>query len=315
MTDRRLPLLELDPELGRLLDEERVAQARRELIVDVRRVDPGPWDDARARDAGPDRVGLLLVDGLLARELELAGNVSCELLGPGDVLPPHTPRDPARAMGAHDCWTVLDGAAFAMLDRRLAPVLMRYPEVNAMLIDRLAQRAHRLAISQAISRLTGVDRRLLALFWHLAERWGKVVPGGVTVTLPVPHRLIAELVGARRPTVSTALGALAERELLTRDGRTWRLSGEPVGVPTGEAARVIRRSRRRRVARDAPPASGHDLRAAPPAGSQLAAIQEQLNVLRTDRGRFRSESGELREHAGSLIDELNRGGDGNRRTP
>ena len=114
-----------------------------------------------------------------------------------------------------------------------------------MLIDRLCERAQRLAVSQAICQLNGVDRRLLALFWQLAERWGKVVADGVSVTLPLPHRLIAELVGARRPTVSTALGQLADRGLLTREGETWLLHGDPVGVPTGEAARVIRGRRRR----------------------------------------------------------------------
>jgi CRP/FNR family cyclic AMP-dependent transcriptional regulator len=312
VTDRPLSLLDLDPELGRLLDDARRPQARHDLIVDVRRVDPGPWDDGRPGDAGPGGVGLLLVDGLIARELALADNVSCELLGPGDLIPPRTLHDPARALGARDRWTVLDGGALAVLDHRLAPVLMRYPEVNAMLIDRLAQRAHRLAVSQAISRLTGVDRRLLALFWHLAERWGKVGPGGVTVTIPVPHRLIAELVGARRPTVSTALGALAERELLTRDGQTWRLAGDPVGVPTAEAARVIR-ARRSRFDRDAPPSAGE--RETPPAGSRLAAIHESLRALRTDHVRFRRESDELRERAGSLIDELNRRRDEKGSTP
>ena len=119
-----------------------------------------------------------------------------------------------------------------------------------MLIDRLCERAQRLAVSQAICQLNGVDRRLLALFWQLAERWGKVVADGVSVTLPLPHRLIAELVGARRPTVSTALGQLADRGLLTRDGETWLLHGDPVGVPTGEAARVIRGRRRRFAGRD-----------------------------------------------------------------
>ena len=103
-----------------------------------------------------------------------------------------------------------------------------------MLIDRLTERAQRLAMTQAISQLNGVDRRLLALFWHLGERWGRVVRDGVAV----PRRrcrtgVIAQLVGARRPTVSTALGTLAERgELVRREDGGWLLTGEPVGVPT-----------------------------------------------------------------------------------
>ena len=135
---------------------------------------------------------------------------------------------------------MLDAGRLAVLDRRFAAQLTRFPEINAIVLDRLSERAQRLAVSQAISQLNGVDRRLLALFWHLAERWGRVVPGGIAVTLPLPHRLIAELVGARRPTVSTSLGLLAEQGLLMREGETWLLPGEPVGLPTGEAARVIR---------------------------------------------------------------------------
>jgi hypothetical protein len=46
--------------------------------------------------------------------------------------------------------------------------------VTAALFDRLSERSMRLATTQAISQLTRVDRRLKALFWHLAERWGRV---------------------------------------------------------------------------------------------------------------------------------------------
>ena len=73
-----------------------------------------------------------------------------------------------------------------------------------------------------------MDRRLKALFWHLAERWGRVSGDGVIVPLALTHRILGQLVGARRPTVSTALTELAEREELTRrpDG-SWLLRGDP----------------------------------------------------------------------------------------
>jgi CRP/FNR family transcriptional regulator, cyclic AMP receptor protein len=249
MTDRHASLLDLDPDLGELMDDARHAAARHALIAVVHPLKPGPWDVERLRDAGPEHVGLLIVEGLLAREVVLSDNVSCELLGAGDLIRPwqfHA----EQLLRAEVRWTVLDGGRVAVVDRRLGSQLAQYPEVNAMLIDRLCERAQRLAVSQAICQLNGVDRRLLALFWQLAERWGKVVADGVSVTLPLPHRLIAELVGARRPTVSTALGQLADRGLLTRDGETWLLHGDPVGVPTGEAARVIRGRRRRFAARE-----------------------------------------------------------------
>jgi Crp-like helix-turn-helix domain len=56
----------------------------------------------------------------------------------------------------------------------------------------------------------------MALFWHLAERWGRVSGNGVLVPLALTHRILGQLVGARRPTVSTALRELANREQLIR---------------------------------------------------------------------------------------------------
>ena len=81
---------------------------------------------------------------------------------------------------------------------------------------------------QAIAHLTRVDDRLLALLWCLAERWGRVVPGGVLVNLRLPHRTLAGMVGARRPSVTTALGQLISREEIERrpDGG-WLLRGDP----------------------------------------------------------------------------------------
>jgi hypothetical protein len=125
-------------------------------------------------------------------------------------------------------WTVLSPLTVAVLDRRFAAEMTRFPEITASLFDRLSERSLRLATTQAISQLTRVDRRLKALFWHLAERWGRVTGDGVIVPLALTHRILGQLVGARRPTVSTALSELAEREELTRrpDG-SWLLRGDP----------------------------------------------------------------------------------------
>ena len=243
---RSIALLDTDPDLGRLLDDERLEVARRELVVRQHTVGAGPWDGERLRDAGPEHVGLFVVEGLVTRELALADNVSAELLGQGDVLRPWQAERPQRLVPFGVRWTMLTPARLAVLDRRFAVALARHPEVNAMLIDRLADRAQRLSVMQAISQLNGVDRRLLTLFWHLAERWGRVTPEGVAVSAPVPHRVLAQLVGARRPTVSTALSQLAARgELIRRPDGSWLLTGSPVGVPTEDAARIVRRRRRR----------------------------------------------------------------------
>jgi CRP/FNR family cyclic AMP-dependent transcriptional regulator len=247
VTDARsIALLDADPDLGRLLHGARLQEARRRLVVREHVVRPGLWDGERLRDAGVEHVGLFVVDGLVTRELALADNVSAELLGPGDIMRPWQSDGPERLVPFSVRWTVQQPTRLALLDRRFAVALARHPEVNVMLISRLGEGAQRLGVMQAISQLNGVDRRLLTLFWHLAERWGRVTRDGVVVSTPIPHRVVAQLVGARRPTVTTALSQLAERgELARRPDGTWLLSGSPVGVPTEEATRIVRRRTRR----------------------------------------------------------------------
>jgi hypothetical protein len=239
-------LLDADPDLGRLLRPDRFAEARRVLVARRGRLHAGPWDGALPGAPGAEDVGLLVLDGLIVREVAMADSVSSHLLGPGDLILRRREGDPGQLLRAEARWAVLVPAQVAVLDHRVAVALCRYPEVNAMVTDRLAEQMDRMAIGRAIGHLNGVDRRLLALFWQLAERWGRVAPQGIVVPLALTHGVLAALVGARRPTVSTALGRLAREGRLERrmDG-TWLLTGEPVGQPVGEAARVVRRRARR----------------------------------------------------------------------
>jgi CRP/FNR family transcriptional regulator, cyclic AMP receptor protein len=226
-------LLEADPDLGQLLSDARRADAERELVVRTHRLPIGPWDISRLAGASADHVGLLILDGVLARELLVADQISVELLGPGDVVRPWQGTTRATLLPVDAMWSVLSTLTVAVLDRRFAAEAARYPEVTAALFDRLGERSLRLATTQAISQLTRVDRRLKALFWHLAERWGRVSGDGVVVPLALTHRILGQLVGARRPTVSTALSELAERqELVRRPDGSWLLRGDPPDAAT-----------------------------------------------------------------------------------
>jgi CRP/FNR family transcriptional regulator, cyclic AMP receptor protein len=232
-TSETIRLLEADPELGALLAPARRAEAERDLIVRTHRLSVGPWDVTRLSSASADHVGLLVLDGVIARELVVADHVSAELLGPGDLVRPWQGAGAAGLLPVQAVWSVLSTVTLAVLDRRFAAEAARYPEITAALFDRLGERSLRLATTQAISQLTRVDRRLKALFWHLAERWGRMSGDGVVVPLALTHRILGQLVGARRPTVSTALSELAEREELVRraDG-SWLLRGDPPDAQT-----------------------------------------------------------------------------------
>src|SRR3954465_3259575 len=68
-------LLELDPELGRLLTPDRREAAEHELRVRLTSFPRGRWDGGRLADADPTHLGLLLADGVLAREVVLGDTV------------------------------------------------------------------------------------------------------------------------------------------------------------------------------------------------------------------------------------------------
>lgn len=242
---RTTALLDLDPELGAGLGADRFERARWELKVHVLRLRRGEWPGGDLSSIGNENVGLLLVDGVVAREVLLEDTVSTELLGAGDLIRPWSGNGEAQLLQQSVRWQVLADARLAVLGRSFAAAVPRYPEISGALIDRACLRAQRLATTQAISHLNSVDRRLLALFWHLAERWGRVTSDGVVVPLTLSHRLLGELVGARRPTVSSAVLALERNgKLLRRSDATWLLIGEPPGAPAEAVLRVVSHRRR-----------------------------------------------------------------------
>ena len=63
------------------------------------------------------------------------------------------------------------------------------------------------------------------LFWHLADRFGRMRGEWVEIPVPLTHGLLAELVGARRPSVSTVVSRLQSRGLLAQEREGWRISG------------------------------------------------------------------------------------------
>ena len=64
-------------------------------------------------------------------------------------------------------------------------------------------------------------------------------PDGLVLPLPLPHQRLADLIGARRPAVTSALGDLSRRGAISRRGdRSWVLHGDP---PTSCAITASRR--------------------------------------------------------------------------
>jgi CRP-like cAMP-binding protein len=124
-------------------------------------------------------------------------------------------------------WKVLKNGQMALLDAEFASRVAPYPEIMACLLARAVRRSRYLAVSMAIIHQPRIDVRLHMLLWQLAARWGQVHRDGVHLSVRLTHSTLAELVAARRPTVTKALGELAERSLVTWTGEHWLLSETP----------------------------------------------------------------------------------------
>jgi CRP/FNR family cyclic AMP-dependent transcriptional regulator len=177
--------------------------------------------------SGPGGIGLLVVDGLLTHRITIPGRRLAELLGRGGFLHCWT-SDGGRNVPLTACCSALEPTRLAILDATFAEPVSPWPELVAALMDRAAERSRGLTYAFMISHLRGVEMRLLTLLWHLADRWGWVREEEVVLPLQISHRLLGELVGAHRPSVTAALQRLYRRGLVNRTPKGhWRLLGEP----------------------------------------------------------------------------------------
>lgn len=223
-----ISIVDADADLAELLDESERERARREALTRVRRLSPGEWDAANAIEPNMHHRGFLIIEGLLSREVDVLGRRCVELLGAGDVLRPWRWDPDGSHVHAEVGWVVLEPTRLAVLDHGLVTRMAPWPQLGVELFARGTRRAHSLAVSLAIAHHQRVDDRLLLTLWHLAERWGRVGPEGIAVPLPLSHQRLADLVGAHRPSVTTAMGDLARSGSVSRrDDGVWMLHGAP----------------------------------------------------------------------------------------
>lgn len=223
-----ISIVDADPEFAELLDDRELEKARRRALTRVQRLNTGEWDVAGALEPGVHHRGFLIVDGLLSREVDVLGRRCIELIGHGDVMRPWSWDDEGSHVHAEIGWLVLEPTRLAVLDHGLVARIVPWPQLGVELFNRGTRRAHHLAVALAIAHHHRVEDRLLLTLWHLAERWGRVTPDGIVLPLPLGHQRLADLVGAHRPSVTTAMGALTRAGMLSRrGGGDWVLHGEP----------------------------------------------------------------------------------------
>jgi CRP/FNR family transcriptional regulator, cyclic AMP receptor protein len=219
-----LLVLEVDPDLAAAVPPDQLELARKRLLAQTLTADSGPWDQG---ESDPTWLGLLVVEGLLTRDVEIAGTRSRELLGAGDIMRPWDDDSELSPVRMAVSWTILEPIRLAVLDRRFMLLASRWPELADEIIHRVLRRSRWLAVRLAVGNLRGVPDRIMLLFWHLASNWGRVTPQGTIVPLALTHETIAELVGARRPSITTAISELRRAGDLEPVEEGWLLRGDP----------------------------------------------------------------------------------------
>ena len=228
---RAIHLLDLDPDLGAGLDQPLFEQARARLVAPLVRLDPGPWKPGGSPGGEGGDLGALLADGLMTRDVAIAETTCAELLGPGEVIRPWSHLGTGASIPSNVEWHVLEPSLLAVIDGGVLRTMGEWPEVMTALVSRAVVRAQTLAVALAISCITGLKIRMLVLLWHLADRFGTVGPAGVSVPVPLTHQLLARLVGASRPSVSTALKQLETEGAVSRLAQGgYMLHGSPPEV-------------------------------------------------------------------------------------
>jgi CRP/FNR family cyclic AMP-dependent transcriptional regulator len=189
---------------------------------------PGPW---RGRGSLGFRggIGVLVLGGLMIRRVGIEGRYGAELIGEGDLLRPNQ-ESVSPLLPLTTNWSIVLPTRVAALDSSFEQLIAKYPELAQCLVARAIQRSKNMAVNMAIVHQARVDVRLHMLLWHLAARWGRVRSDGTVLKLRLTHAVLADLVAARRPTVTTALSELTKRGLVRTDGETWVLSGETPGA-------------------------------------------------------------------------------------
>lgn len=226
-------LLEAEPDLGRFLSEDERLAARK-LFLPVHDVKKGPVDvqAALADDGG---FGALLLEGMLMHRLRIGNQLTVRLLGPSDIV--SLAGQGQSMLLAEANYIATTPTRLAVLGDEVLAAVQRWPRLAAGIYVRIAEQSDRLSAHLAICQLPRVDQRILSLLWLLAESWGHVGSAGTTLPVSLTHDALGALIGARRPTVTLALGELSERGAIVRQDRGWLLL-EPPPAPTSAVAGI-----------------------------------------------------------------------------
>ena len=225
----RVRILDEDPDLGAGLSAEDVAAATRALVAPVLSVEGPHWEPP---DYDPHTTyGLLILDGLLGRRLRVGRAVATELLSSGDIVRPWEEQLISGLSEPTLDWRVFQPTRLAVLGHNVTTLIGRRPQLVVNFSSRLLRRARSASYLMAVSHQTRVEDRLMETLWYLAGAWGRVTPRGIRIPFRITHEVLSEILGAQRPSVTTAFGSLTEQGLVTRDADGTFVLRDPARAP------------------------------------------------------------------------------------
>jgi CRP-like cAMP-binding protein len=178
-------------------------------------------DDIRGSNGIAEGTLLVVESGLLLiRSLRPSASrrTVVGLAGTGAVLLPPDTHEELQAL-ADSSLTIVTPAAHE--------ALLCVPGVAAAVVegigDQLRERQESLAQLSIIRHVERVRYKLT----QLARTHGKVIGGGVRIDLPLTQRLLAEMIGSARETVSLALAELTQKGFVRREGHFYVVAIAP----------------------------------------------------------------------------------------
>jgi CRP/FNR family cyclic AMP-dependent transcriptional regulator len=216
----RVAVAAVDADLVSPADRAHQDRLIRASLARAIHVTAGPWEPAPASG-----LGLLVLDGVLQRRTQWDQRVAGELLGRGDLVRPGAAPDPEMVIPTQVSWSVVSPARLAILDRTWVARMAPWPDVAMLLMRRALDRSARAAELMAVDQVRRLDLRVWLVLWRLADRFGHVRTDGVYIALPLTHQQLAELAGARRPSVSAAISRLTRAGAVRQLEAGWLLHG------------------------------------------------------------------------------------------
>jgi CRP/FNR family transcriptional regulator, cyclic AMP receptor protein len=229
---RRLTLAHAAPDLGAALPRDRQFVLE-QISVPVINVGGAPTSVS----ALLERYGAhaaVVVEGLVLHDLAIAAEPGVRILGAGDVI--GTPGQRTSVLERSN-YRAMPSTELALLGKEFLNAAQREPMLLVGLQAATAEQTERLAAQLVICQMPRVADRVLTMLWLLAESYGRVTPAGTRLQLTLTHELLGAMVGARRPTVTLALGELAKRGAVVHQDSSWLLlEPAPVAETNGDVA-------------------------------------------------------------------------------